>query len=543
MAIGDGQRALEGGDWAEARDLFAAVLAADGDVAEALDGYGLTLWFLGETEAGIEWRQRACLAYGERGDCDMAARLAAWVSHQYLVSGRASLSNGWLARADRALEGRSDCSGAGWVAVERARRAGLDERLELAGRALHIARDCGDRDLEVFALSVLGGAEIAAGRFDDGMLMLEEAMAAATGGGVRNPHTLGEAYCNLITACADAGDWERASEWCAVVDDFATRQEIVPLFGACRTIHADVLVAAGRWQDAEAALSDALAAHARFIPAMGDPTVAALALIRVRQGRLAEAGQLLAGRDENSSALLALAQLRLAEGEPAVAAALLQRALANVADDPLLTARVLAPLVDAHLAAGSPDAARDAAARLDGAAAASGRFLVEAMAQLARARVAVADGALQAGHEHARTALDLFGRLGMPYDAAEARLELARTLAPDLRSLAIEEVRAARAVFRELGAARGQDAAAALLRKLGAGSGAGVRSDAELTSRERQVLALLAQGMTNAQIGKALFISEKTAGHHVSRILAKLGVSNRAEAAAQASRLALLDAE
>ena len=43
--------------------------------------------------------------------------------------------------------------------------------------------------------------------------------------------------------------------------------------------------------------------------------------------------------------------------------------------------------------------------------------------------------------------------------------------------------------------------------------------------------------MTNAQIGKTLFISEKTAGHHVSRILAKLGVRNRAEAAAQAALL------
>ena len=154
-------------------------------------------------------------------------------------------------------------------------------------------------------------------------------MAAATAGRIRNPHTLGEAYCNLITACANAGDWERASEWCELVNEFASRQAIVPLYGACRTIHADVLVAAGRWQDAEAALADALDAHARHYPAMGAPTVAALALIRISQGRLAEAGQLLAGRDENPSALLALPQLRLAEGEPQVATALLERGLAN----------------------------------------------------------------------------------------------------------------------------------------------------------------------------------------------------------------------
>jgi ATP/maltotriose-dependent transcriptional regulator MalT len=395
----------------------------------------------------------------------------------------------------------------------------------------------------VFALSVLGGAEIAAGRFDDGMLKLEEAMAAATTGRVRNPHTLGEAYCNLITACADAGDWERASEWCELVDDFASRQAIVPLYGACRTIHADVLVAAGRWQDAEAALADALEAHARHYPSMGDPTVAALAMIRVRQGRLAEAGQLLAGRDENPSALLALAQLRLAEGEPRVATALLERGLASTEGDVLGSARLLAPLVDAYLATGATDRAAETAARLREAAAVSGRTLVAAMAQLASARVALAQGDPGAGHECARLALDTFGRLGMPYDAAEARLELARALEADLRPLAIEEARAARQVFRELGASRASDMAAALLRELGAGSAAGARDDAELTGREQQVLGLLARGMTNAQIGKALFISEKTAGHHVSRILAKLGVSNRAEAAAQASRLALLGPE
>ena len=56
------------------------------------------------------------------------------------------------------------------------------------------------------------------------------------------------------------------------------------------------------------------------------------------------------------------------------------------------------------------------------------------------------------------------------------------------------------------------------------------------------MLALLARGMTNGGIAKTLFISEKTAGHHVSRILSKLGVRNRAEAAAHAVGAGLLPA-
>jgi len=60
-----------------------------------------------------------------------------------------------------------------------------------------------------------------------------------------------------------------------------------------------------------------------------------------------------------------------------------------------------------------------------------------------------------------------------------------------------------------------------------------------LTRRETEVLALVAEGRTNRQIGQALFITPKTASVHVSRILAKLGVAGRGEAAAIAHRLGL----
>jgi len=100
-------------------------------------------------------------------------------------------------------------------------------------------------------------------------------------------------------------------------------------------------------------------------------------------------------------------------------------------------------------------------------------------------------------------------------------------------------VRAAYDGFRELGASRAMDAAAETLRDLGGATGARARTHGELTAREQEVLDLLTRGMSNAQIGQTLFISEKTAGHHVSRILTKLGVRNRAEAAAHAARAEL----
>jgi DNA-binding NarL/FixJ family response regulator len=70
-------------------------------------------------------------------------------------------------------------------------------------------------------------------------------------------------------------------------------------------------------------------------------------------------------------------------------------------------------------------------------------------------------------------------------------------------------------------------------------SDTGAPAELGLTHRELEVLRLLAEGRTNRQIGDELFITPKTASVHVSRILMKLGVANRAEAAAVAHRIGI----
>jgi DNA-binding NarL/FixJ family response regulator len=60
---------------------------------------------------------------------------------------------------------------------------------------------------------------------------------------------------------------------------------------------------------------------------------------------------------------------------------------------------------------------------------------------------------------------------------------------------------------------------------------------AQLTARELEVLALVAEGLRNADIARRLFVSEKTVGHHISAILRKLDVRTRGEAGAAAVRL------
>ncbi|BDZ45524.1 helix-turn-helix transcriptional regulator [Naasia aerilata] len=104
------------------------------------------------------------------------------------------------------------------------------------------------------------------------------------------------------------------------------------------------------------------------------------------------------------------------------------------------------------------------------------------------------------------------------------------------RGPALEHLDAAAAHATELGAGLVERRAQELRRRLGAHSGVRPTGDLGITEREQQVLALVAQGMSNADIARALFISPKTASVHVSSILRKLGASTRTEAAYLAQR-------
>ena len=71
--------------------------------------------------------------------------------------------------------------------------------------------------------------------------------------------------------------------------------------------------------------------------------------------------------------------------------------------------------------------------------------------------------------------------------------------------------------------------------------GGGAAPEGELTTREREVAALLTEGLTNSELARRLFISPKTAAVHVSNILMKLHMASRAEVAAWAVRTGLAD--
>ena len=129
---------------------------------------------------------------------------------------------------------------------------------------------------------------------------------------------------------------------------------------------------------------------------------------------------------------------------------------------------------------------------------------------------------------------------GAPYWQAMANRRLAASLlAADEREAAAEPLRAAYEAADRLGAVPLRDAVVALGRRARIAVGAPVADDV-LTPRERSVLELVAGGLTNKQIGARLYISEKTASVHLSRVMAKLGAASRAEAVSVAHQRGLL---
>jgi DNA-binding CsgD family transcriptional regulator len=169
---------------------------------------------------------------------------------------------------------------------------------------------------------------------------------------------------------------------------------------------------------------------------------------------------------------------------------------------------------------------------------------IEARAWATRLEAEVSRLQGKAAPELWQTAVEQFG-YGHVFEEARSRFRLAEALlAVDDRAGAVAELKAAHDVALRLGAEPLRVAVGALARRARLGvEVTGVRqaevSDV-LTPREAEVLALVAQGLTNRQIGGRLFISEKTASVHVSNILAKFSASGRAEAVAIAADRGLL---
>lgn len=532
--LNDGRDAVARGDFAAARRLFGQ--AATDDCAEAFEGLARCAHHDADYPAAVVNFERAYAAHRKRRDNGSARRVALAIAYLSAVYGEHAVMAGWVARARRLLDD-PDEEPAAWAWVE-LYRALSDPDVRVRENALRecvaVGMRCGDADLQFDALSLLGQLMVEQGRYDEGLRLQDEALAAACAGEVGTYFVVEGIFCGMFTSCEHAMDITRAEQWLRAGEEVTGGLGLRSTSAICRAHYGGLLTAAGRWPEAETALLDSARVLRAASTSIRAGSLIRLADLRIRQGRFEEAERLLDGLHEQPDAQRPLAALHLARGATELARDRIERAI-DPADERPATAALLALLVEAHLAAGSPSDAADAADRLSTVAATQQGHYLGALAALAQGQVRAATGDADAKN-YLHRAISGFSLAETPFELARTRLELAELLAGERPEVSIAEARAALDIFERLDAARYGDRAAALLRSLGAPVRGNARGDTSLTTREEEVLELLGRGLSNPEIAERLYISRKTVGHHVSRLLAKLGLRNRAEAAAYAAR-------
>ncbi len=534
-----GWAALSQRRWSEARGLFERAVGGGDPSGAALEGLGWAAWWLDDADATFAARERAFRRYRGDGDDASAARVAVWLAGDHFdFRGELSVARGWLGRARRLLDGCAPCPEHGWLAFYEAYFAAgagdYDASRSLASRAADVGRRLGVADLEMLGLALEGSALVALARIDDGMRCLDEAAGSAIADEAQFPISAGWTCCFLIAACERVGDLQRACEWCDRVAAFAERHESAYLLGICRTHYAAVHLWCGDWARADAELVAAVDDFERSRPPYADGAIAWLAELRRRQGREEDARALIARAPGHPRAQLCRAALALDGGDALAAAELAERLLRNrPAEARMDRAAAVELLVRARAQRGELEAARAALAELEETARLVGTPPLRAAAAFAAGIVEAAGDR----HEHARVlledAVDLLASCGAPYEEAEARLALAATLSALQRSDAAgREAQLAQRVLDELAAPAPSGELAD--RADGAPPGG-------LTPRETEVLRLVAEGLTNAQIAERLVVSPHTVHRHVTNVLGKLDLPSRAAAAAHAARVGLLE--
>ena len=358
--------------------------------------------------------------------------------------------------------------------------------------------------------------------------MLDEAMVAVSTGEV-SPVATGLIYCAVIDACQELFDLRRAQEWTAALGDWCDAQpDLVPYRGQCLVHRAQLMRFQGAWTDA---LAEAEHASQRLSeplhPALGAALYEQAELYRLRGDDDAAGDAYRRASDAGHGAQPGLALLRLRQGRVPSASAAIERALAEP-QFPAQRARLLAARVEVQLAGRDVAAARAAADEIAALATQLGHPpIISAMSNDAAGMVLRAEGDHWAALRALRQAWSSWHEVDAPYESARTRL-LIGLVCRDVgdEETAAMELDAARQAFAGLGAAPDAAAVDTLL--------AHAKPPGGLTSREVEVLALVATGSTNRVIAMQLVISEKTVARHVSNIFTKLGVSSRAAATAYA---------
>lgn len=528
----EGDEALRRADWSAAAECFRAALTID-DSPQAHEGLAVSCYWLGDVDGAMAALEAAYRLYQAREDPRGAARVATWLAHEYEAGrGQSALASGWLQRAHRLLAGLDAPVELAWLLVWEAHilllyrgdAAAARERLQ---EALRLARGADLRAAEMMALGLEGVMLVHEGDLAGGMRRLDEVSTAAVSGELDNHFAAGQACCYVLTTCEEIGDFERAAQWLARVQDHHLPLRLAPYDTFCRNHSVGILLSTGRWAEAEEEIGKMERESRITAPAFVREATSRLGELRRRQGRVAEAEALFAQVETHPRAILGRAWIAFEASRAPIAVELAERYLRQLpARDRLARLPALQLLVEAQTAQGDVAAAEAALAELREIAQRLDVPAPRAMATMAESMVACAAGDHDRGRRGFEDAVLAFARLGAPYEAARARRALARCLtALGRKEDAARETQRAREELAALGVAVDEPPARAV----------------GLTARELEVIRLVARGLSNKQIASKLKLSEHTVHRHVGNILTRLDLPSRSAAVAFAAQSGLLE--
>jgi DNA-binding NarL/FixJ family response regulator len=514
--------------WKDAYVEFRAAEEARAQLdAEDLERVAVCAFMIGKAEESADAWMRAHVQWLRLREVRRAARCTFWLVLDLLTKGERAQARGWLTRTQQVLDASiGSCAEEGLLLVLlgrlRVHEKDIDGAQEAASRAIGLARRFDDSELQVFSRLILAQVVATRGDAAAATALFDEIMVAVTVGDVA-PIGVGTVYCAVIEGCHVLLDLGRAREWTEALSRWCDAQpDLVAFRGTCLVHRVELLRLAGAWTQATAEAERACEwrAGAAFYQ---------LAELHRLRGRFAEADVAYRQASEyGHTTEPGLPLLRLAQGDRAAAQAAIRRALGE--PQPLCTrADVLSAAVEIMIDASDLETARAAADELVA-------LTTHFEARYLRALSAHTSGSLLLAEADAAAALKLLRQAWMDWQEIEAPWEAGRVrvlLGMACRALGDEETArlefdAARRVFERLGAA--PDVA----RVNGLRAPSAAAGDGTLTSRERQILALIARGMTNRAIADALTISDRTVDRHVSNILTKLDVPSRSAATAYA---------
>ena len=521
-ATGDARAGSESRDWDEAYRLLSAVPYGDLSI-EDVDRLATAAYMTGRDEAAFELWARLHGDCAQADQVELAARFGLRVAQTMAFKGDIARSAGWVERVRRLLDDAGiDCVERGYLAHASAMCRIFGEgdysgAHDLFVEAGAIAATHRDRELVTMARIGEGRMLVYLGALAEGLALLDEAMIAVEAREI-SPIAVGDAYCTVIDACTELFDVSRSRTWTESFSRWCDEQADLVLYrGNCLLHRAQVLQLQGDWSDAVEAARGACDRLAEPINrlTLGGAHYVEGELHRLRGRFDAAEASYRSANEHGCEPQPGLALLRLAQGRTTTADASIRRVLGE-ATDPISRARALGAYAEIVLATGDVAAARAAAEELTAVAADLASPFLQALGAHATGAALLA----------ARRALQQWDELGARHEAALTRLLVAESCAALGDTEGADLARsAARSTFQALGAAPD-------LARLDGGDRP--RLPDGLTSRELEVLRILAEGRTNRVIAERLFISEKTVASHVSHIFTKLGVSSRAAATAYA---------